>query len=68
VPLSVLTFTRKPLGSWLSEHVPYVIEANGGETVQFRNPATGGGTYDTASDIEYAEFTVHPAGGESADA
>jgi hypothetical protein len=66
---TTVIFTRKPLGSWLSVNVPYVIEANGGQTVQFRNPVTGGGTYDTAADIEHAEFTLYQAaGGESTDA
>jgi hypothetical protein len=55
---SMVVFTRKPLGSWLTEGVPYVVEANGGETCHFRNLATGGGTYDEAWAIEGAEFEV----------
>ncbi len=55
---STVLFTRKPAGSWLSENVPYVVEANGGQTCHFRNPATRGGTYDAAWALERAEFTV----------
>lgn len=58
-------FTRRPTGSWLSENVPYVVEANGGRTCHFRNPATGGGTYDDAWAIERAEFIVLPAAGRT---
>ena len=58
---SIAVFTRKPHGSWLTENVPYVVEANSGETVHFRNPATGSGTYDTASAVERAVFTLYPA-------
>jgi hypothetical protein len=58
---STVVFTRKPLGSWLTEGVPYVVEANGGKTCHFRNPVTGGGTYDDAWAIEGAAFTVVPA-------
>jgi hypothetical protein len=58
---STVVFQKKPLGSWLTENVPYVIEANGGMTVHFRNPVSGGGTYDTASYIEHSEFTIHQA-------
>ena len=66
---STVIFTRKPLGSWLTENVPYVIEANGGMTVHFRNTISGGGTYDTAADIENSEFSMHHgAEGELADA
>jgi hypothetical protein len=50
---STVVFSKKPLGSWLTANVPYVIEANSGNTVHFRNPVSGGGTYDTAVDIEY---------------
>jgi hypothetical protein len=55
---SSVVFTKKPAGSWLTEHQPYVVEANGGKTAHFRNPATGGGTYDEAWAIESSEFTV----------
>ena len=53
-----VVFTKKPAGSWLTENVPYVVEANGGQTCHFRNLATGGGTYDEAWAIERAEFIV----------
>ncbi len=55
---STVVFSRKPAGSWLSEKVPYVVEANGGRTAHFRNPATGGGTYDEAWAVESSEFQV----------
>jgi len=55
---STVIFTKKPTGSWLTENEPYIVEANGGETVHFRNPVTGGGTYDQAWAIEQSEFTV----------
>jgi hypothetical protein len=34
------------------------VEANGGQTYHFRNPVTGGGTYDEAWAIEHAQSTV----------
>ena len=55
---STVAFTKKPAGSWLTEHQPYVVEANGGRTVYFRNPVTGAGTFDDAWAIERAEFEV----------
>ena len=55
---STVIFTKKPAGSWLTENEPYIVEANGGKTVHFRNPVTGGGTYDQAWTIEQSEFTV----------
>jgi hypothetical protein len=55
---STVIFATKPLGSWLSEGVPYVIEGNSGQTAHFRNPATGGGTFDAAYAVEHAEFTI----------
>lgn len=60
-----VVFTKKPAGSWLTERQPYVVDANGGKTVYFRNPLTGGGTFDDAWAIEQAEFAVQPAAGES---
>jgi hypothetical protein len=66
---STVVFAKKPLGSWLSEDVPYVVEANSGRTVHFRNAITGGGTFDSAAAVEYSEFTIHAAGtGGSGDA
>ena len=62
---STVVFTRKPSGSWLSEGVGYLVEANGGKTCHFRNPVTGGGTYDEAWAIEGAEFTVQQAGSDA---
>jgi hypothetical protein len=59
---SAVVFSRRPLGSWLSEDQPYVVELNSGETVDLRNAATGGGTYDRAADIDYSEFRVLGAG------
>jgi hypothetical protein len=59
---STVVFTRKPVGSWLTEGVPYFVEANGGKTCHFRNPVTGGGTYDEAWAIRGAEFAVQNAG------
>jgi hypothetical protein len=58
---STVVFTKKPPGSWLSENTPYVIEGNSGKSVHFRNPATGGGTYDTDFSVEYSAFTVQGA-------
>ena len=49
---------RLTTGSWLSEEQPYVVEANGGKTAYFRNPATAAGTYDDAWAIEESEFTI----------
>ena len=59
---STVVFTKKPLGSWLSENVPYLVESNSGQTVHFRNAITGSGTFDRASDVEYAEFTIQTTG------
>ncbi len=59
---STVVFSKRPLGSWLSENRPYVVEFNSGDSVYFRNKATGGGTYDRAADIEYSEFEVLEAG------
>ena len=59
---STVVFTKKPLGSWLRENVPYVVESNSGQTVHFRNTITGGGTFDKASDVEYAEFIIQTTG------
>jgi len=58
---STVVFTKKPPGSWLSENKPYIIEANSGKTVHFRNPASGGGTFDRAFAVEDSEFTVQGA-------
>jgi hypothetical protein len=55
---STVEFSKRSLGSWVSEHRPYIVEYNDGDTVYFRNAATGGGTYDRASALEYAEFTI----------
>jgi hypothetical protein len=49
-----VTFARKPTGSWLTKHEPYVVEANDGRKAHFRNPATGSRTYDEARAIECA--------------
>lgn len=59
---STVAFSKRPPGSWLSENRPYLVEFNNGESVCFRNKATGGGTYDRAADIEYSEFKVLEAG------
>jgi hypothetical protein len=53
-----VVFPREPAGSWLTDNVPCVVEANGGQTCHIRNPATGGGTCDDAWAIAQAEFTV----------
>jgi hypothetical protein len=58
---STVIFTKKPVGSWLTENQPYIVEGNSGKSVAFRNPATGGGTYDQAWQIEHSEFTVQAA-------
>lgn len=55
---STVVFSRKPAGSWLTEHEPYLVQANGGKTCHFCHPVTGSGTYDDAWTIEQAEFTV----------
>jgi hypothetical protein len=65
---SIVAFAKKPLGSWLSEAVPYAIEGNNGQTVHFRDPATGGGTFDAAWAIAHADFTLQHAAGEPTDA
>jgi len=59
---STVVFSKRPLGSWLSEQREYIVEINSGETVGFRNARTGGGTYDRASDVEYSEFTILKTG------
>jgi hypothetical protein len=58
---STVVFSKKPAGSWLTENEPYIVEAIQGKTIYFRNPATGGGTFDQARWVERAEFTVQAA-------
>ena len=59
---STVVFSKRPLGSWLSENRPYVVEFNNGDSVYFRNKVTSSGTYDRAADIECAEFDLLEAG------
>ena len=58
---SIVVFTKTPLGSYTSVGTPYQVESNTGDSAYFRNTKTGGGTYDKASMIQFAEFTVQAA-------
>ena len=55
---STVVFRKKPPGSWLSENVPYVVDFNTGNTVSFHNANSSSGTFDSASLVEYSEFSV----------
>jgi hypothetical protein len=57
---STVIFSKKPAGSWLTENQPYIVEAIG-KAIYFRNPVTGGGTFDQARLVERSEFTVQVA-------
>ena len=46
-----LTFTKKPIGSYISNGETMIVESRYGSTVHLRNPITGGATYVSIRDI-----------------